>query len=185
MDNLIAAGQCQEMILVMNDGYAFLPDASEHPARGAIDLVLAKDCIPFIDQKYRTLPDRRTRAVAGLSMGGFQAQAAALHFPELFASAGLFSCYFIIKDHYDDYTELFSDARRFNELFDLFFFSTGTEESNFYEQNLRTVQHLKELGIDITYFETPGYHDWQVWRHSFRAFVTKLFRPFSSCNSFE
>lgn len=24
MDNLIAAGQCQEMILVMNDGYAFL-----------------------------------------------------------------------------------------------------------------------------------------------------------------
>jgi enterochelin esterase-like enzyme len=76
-------------------------------------------------------------------------------------------------------------ARRFNELFDLFFFSTGTEESNFYEQNLRTVQHLKELGIDITYFETPGYHDWQVWRHSFRAFVTKLFRPFSSCNSFE
>ena len=27
-----------------------------------------------------------------------------------------------------------------NELFDLFFFSTGTEESNFYEQNLRTVQ---------------------------------------------
>ena len=185
MDNLIAAGQCQEMILVMNDGYAFLPDASEHPARGAIDLVLAKDCIPFIDQKYRTLPDRRTRAVAGLSMGGFQAQAAALHFPELFASAGLFSCYFIIKDHYDDYTELFSDARTFNELFDLFFFSTGTEESNFYEQNLRTVQHLKELGINITYFETSGYHDWQVWRHSFRAFVTKLFRPFSSCNSFE
>ena len=185
MDNLIAAGQCQEMILVMNDGYAFLPDASEHPAGGAIDLVLAKDCIPFIDQKYRTLPDRRTRAVAGLSMGGFQAQAAALHFPELFASAGLFSCYFIIKDHYDDYTELFSDARTFNGLFDLFFFSTGTEESNFYEQNLRTVQHLKELGIDITYFETPGYHDWQVWRHSFRAFVTKLFRPFSSCNSFE
>ena len=185
MDNLIAAGQCQEMILVMNDGYAFLPDASEHPARGAIDLVLAKDCIPFIDQKYRTLPDRRTRAVAGLSMGGFQAQAAALHFPELFASAGLFSCYFIIKDHYDDYTELFSDARTFNGLFDLFFFSTGTEESNFYEQNLRTVQHLKELGIDITYFETSGYHDWQVWRHSFRAFVTKLFRPFSSCNSFE
>ena len=53
------------------------------------------------------------------------------------------------------------------------------------QENLRTVQHLKELGIDITYFETPGYHDWQVWRHSFRAFVTKLFRPFSSCNSFE
>ena len=50
---------------------------------------------------------------------------------------------------------------------------------------LNTVRHLKELGIDITYFETSGYHDWQVWRHSFRAFVTKLFRPFSSCNSFE
>ena len=25
------------------------------------------------------------------------------------------------------------------------------------QENLRTVQHLKELGIDITYFETPGY----------------------------
>ena len=50
---------------------------------------------------------------------------------------------------------------------------------------LQKADYLKELGIDITYFETPGYHDWQVWRHSFRAFVTKLFRPFSSCNSFE
>lgn len=179
MDNLIATGQCQEMILVMNDGYAFLPDETEHPARGCIDLVLVKDCIPFIDQKYRTLTDRRARAVAGLSMGGFQAQAAALHFPEFFASVGLFSCYFIIKDHYDDYTELFHDAKAFNNRFDLFFFSTGTEESNFYEQNLRTIQHLKEHGLDITYFETPGYHEWQVWRHSFRAFITKLFHTFS------
>ena len=167
------------MILVMNNGYAFLPDRREHPARGAIDLVLAKDCIPFIDQKYRTLTDRRARAVAGLSMGGFQAQAAALHFPDLFSSAGLFSCYFIIKDHYDDYTELFRDAKTFNSQFDLFFFSTGTKEANFYEQNLHTIQHLKEHGLDITYFETPGYHEWQVWRHSFRAFATKLFRSFS------
>ena len=152
MDNLIAAGQCREMILVMNDGYAFLPDGKEHPARGAIDLVLAKDCIPFIDQKYRTLTDRK---------------------------AGLFSCYFIVKDHYDDYTELFRDAKAFNSQFDLFFFSTGTEEANFYEQNLHTIQHLKEHGLDITYFETPGYHEWQVWRYSFHAFVTKLFRSFS------
>ena len=57
--------------------------------------------------------------------------------------------------------------------------------SNGYEHLDEDIALLKELGIDITYFETPGYHDWQVWRHSFRAFVTKLFRPFSSCNSFE
>lgn len=178
MDNLIASGKCPEMILVMNDGYAFLPDGTEHPARGCIDLVLAKDCIPFIDQKYRTITDRKARAVAGLSMGGFQAQATALHFPELFASAGLFSCYFIVQDHFDDYTDLFNNAEQFNRAFDLFFFSTGTQEANFYEANLHTVRQLQEHGLHITYFETPGYHEWQVWRYSFREFVTKLFRSF-------
>lgn len=179
MDNLIAAGQCREMILVMNNGYAFLPDGSEHPSRGCIDLVLARDCIPFIDQKYRTLTDRRARAVAGLSMGGFQAQATALHFPELFASAGLFSCYFIVRDNSDNYTELFQNTAQFNKTFDLFFFSTGTEEHNFYEENLHTIRQLQAQGVRITYFETPGYHEWQVWRHSFRAFVTKLFSVLS------
>ncbi len=39
----------------------------------ALDDVFIKDLIPMIDSTYRTLPDRDHRALAGLSMGGFQA----------------------------------------------------------------------------------------------------------------
>lgn len=175
LDNLIAEGSCREMIVVMNDGYAFRPDGSEHRSRGCIDEVITRDCIPFIDRKYRTLANRRARAVAGLSMGGFQAQSAALRFPDQFASVGLFSCYLIINDGEDDYTSLFMDSQRFNRDFDLFFFSTGDREENFYSFNLQAVEQLRQWGVNVEYFETPGYHEWQVWRHSLRAFLQKLF----------
>ena len=47
LDNLLAQGECEEMIVVMNSGYSFHPDGSAHPSRGCMDEVLTRDCIPF------------------------------------------------------------------------------------------------------------------------------------------
>ena len=175
LDNLLASGQCREMIVVMNCGYAFFPDGSGHHSRGQIGDVLVKDCIPFIDKKYRTLPHRRARAMSGLSMGGFQSQSTVFQYPEYFASVGLFSSNFIVKNEEDDYTELLSDPKAFNELFDLCFVSWGDQE-DMKASNGPLLSSLREKGFRIVSYVTPGYHEWAVWRYSAREFAKLLFR---------
>ena len=59
-----------EMIIVMNTGYAFREDGTSHGALSSFGEELVIDCIPYIDTMYRTMADREHRAMAGLSMGG-------------------------------------------------------------------------------------------------------------------
>ncbi|OJU95616.1 MAG: hypothetical protein BGO23_08360 [Solirubrobacterales bacterium 67-14] len=47
--------------------------------------------VPFIDHRFRTIADRRGRAIAGLSMGGGGAMIYAAHRPDLFTAAASFS----------------------------------------------------------------------------------------------
>jgi S-formylglutathione hydrolase FrmB len=49
------------------------------------------ELIPWVDDHLRTIPARRGRAVAGLSMGGFGAFSYAARHPDLFAAAASFS----------------------------------------------------------------------------------------------
>ncbi|HZQ86363.1 MAG TPA: alpha/beta hydrolase family protein [Acidimicrobiales bacterium] len=50
-----------------------------------------RELMPWVDATYRTIADRRGRAVAGLSMGGFGAMSYAARHPDLFVAAGSFS----------------------------------------------------------------------------------------------
>ena len=47
--------------------------------------------IPWVDQNLRTIPDRRGRAVAGLSQGGYGSAEMAARHPDLFCSLATFS----------------------------------------------------------------------------------------------
>src|ERR1700761_5644677 len=87
LDNLLAAGTCKPMIVVMAYGYAAragqpFPDFMSKPfgspemLKGMQDMAstfeddVTKALVPFIDSNFRTLSDRDHRAMAGLSMGG-------------------------------------------------------------------------------------------------------------------
>ena len=107
MDSLVAAGG-PEMIVVMPDGddgwyttwnsLVTLDSCRKSaPARESAatycvpwqhyDDYIARDVVQFADRTYRTLADRRHRAIAGLSMGGYGAMALALEYPDVFAAA--------------------------------------------------------------------------------------------------
>lgn len=49
------------------------------------------ELIPFVDATWRTRADRESRAIAGLSMGGFGTMSYAARHPHLFSTAGSFS----------------------------------------------------------------------------------------------
>lgn len=57
-----------------------------------------KQLLPWIDANFRTLGTRESRAIAGLSMGGFGALSMAGRFPQLFGHVGSFSSATDIQD---------------------------------------------------------------------------------------
>ena len=55
------------------------------------DTYIAHDLVARVDSVYRTIPDRRHRAVAGFSMGGYGAVYLPLKYPDIFAAGASFS----------------------------------------------------------------------------------------------
>lgn len=175
-DNLLAEGKIEEMIIVMNDGYAFHPDGSGNPAMGDLDEVLVQDCIPFIDQKFRTIPDRHHRAMAGLSMGAMQSNMGVFRNLDWFANAGMFSGGFRLTGDNYDLREVFEDPVKFNELFDVCFIASGEQEQPMCDELREMIRKQNELGVHTYFYSCPGYHEWDTWRNAARHFMELLFR---------
>jgi len=177
LDNLLAQGKCEEMLVVMNSGYAFKPDgSSDNLMIGSFDEFMVSDAVPFIDGKYRTLAGRAHRALAGLSMGGIQANVTVMKYPETFASLGIFSGGFVYRGEGYDLTALFGDPKKYNETFRLLFVSAGQQEQPMCAELEAELKALCEKGIRNVFYSCPGYHEWDVWRYAAREFLQLLFK---------
>ena len=177
LDNLIAKGEAEEMIVVCNNGYVFKQLENGNFIEGRLDNVIIKDCIPYIDKKYRTIPERRKRAAAGLSMGGGHARRLGFGHPDVFANAGLFSsgeCFPIVTEDMD-FSDLFSDQKKFNELMDVVYVTCGESDPR-YDKTCSDLKPLQQKGFNIEFKGYQGQHEWNVWRYSAKDFVKKLFK---------
>lgn len=144
---------------------------------------IAKDLISEIDAKYRTIRERRARAVAGLSMGGYGAVKLALKYPDLFAFAGSLSGAFNAAQNLDDLRpefrakllEVFGKARNHartdNDVFLLlntahdytyFYVACGTADF-FLDTNRALAAQLSSQKVSYEYHETAGGHTWKYW----------------------
>jgi len=195
-DNLTASSECEEMIIVASSFAApkELDDGTFLDA-GFPD-IMCNEIVPYIDSKYRTIPDRRSRAMAGLSAGGSMARQIAHGHPDFFANLGQFSCgggfsvggittvqggFLMLPNgklmssdgpHYD---ELFSTPEHYNSTMDVTFITCGTDDP----RHAYTEPQVKELidkGYNFEYACYPGYHEWDVWRYSARDFMKRLFK---------
>lgn len=105
MDNMIAEGKCRPMIVVMPNGNAELDAApGESPymeavpqaknlqsMMGMVEKAFPQEVVPFIEKNFRTIADKRHRAIAGLSLGGLHTLFISANNPEMFGYVGLFS----------------------------------------------------------------------------------------------
>ncbi len=188
MDNLIAERKALPMLVVMEKGYATRAGEVPAPNPGrtfsAFEDVLTKDLIPYIDATYRTIPNRDQRALAGLSMGGFQAYSIGLNHPELFSSIGGFSgagggfggTPFDPKTAYNG---VMADPDAFNRRMGILFLSIGTAEGQRIQDSVRGFHSaISKAGIRSVLYESPGTdHEWLTWRRSLREFAPLLFKP--------
>ena len=179
MDNLLASGKVKPMIIVMDNGYA-AKAGSENPERpngrnNAFESLVINELIPMIDNSYRTINNPDSRAIAGLSMGAGQALSIGLTHPEMFHWVGAFSGGGRRLDPATSYNGVFSDPKKFNKTYHLLWLGCG-QADNGYESVKTFHESLDENGIKNTWYESPGSHEWQVWRHHIYAYSQMLFR---------
>jgi pimeloyl-ACP methyl ester carboxylesterase len=92
-ETLIADGKMQEAIIVMPDCMTRYGGSQyvDSPATGSYETYLIDEVIPFIDSTLSTLPQRKHRAIAGKSSGGFGALRLAMRHPDQFAAVACHS----------------------------------------------------------------------------------------------
>ena len=180
MDNLIAEGECEPMIIVCEHAVATLAGA---PAAGGFNLfnfdafekVTVEETVPTIDARFRTLTDRDHRAICGLSLGGFQAYTIGLDHPELFGWIGGFSGSGRGPGDRRD-SEMYPTS--INDQYHLLYISIGTDEpAGMYQGIYDLHRALDSLGVNHVYYESPGTgHEWLTWRRSLHQFAPMLFK---------
>ncbi|MBE6935733.1 MAG: hypothetical protein E7458_04435 [Ruminococcaceae bacterium] len=183
LDNLIAEGKCRPFIIVCNCTDAFAPTDDPDVFRNLEYCdVLAKDCVPFIDSKYRTIADRDARAVAGLSYGVVHSFLSAFRYPELFSALGCFSGHVMEKspdgEYFGrkyDFSEIFDDRERFNAQLHLMFHGGGDNEGFGSRPGMDNYKIRAANGYHVTHALYPGYHEWDVWRKCLRDFAAQVF----------
>ena len=177
IDNLLAEKKCTEMIVVMNCLYCVNNEKEEEFLSGDFDTMLIKDCIPFIEKKFRVSAGAGNRAMAGLSMGSYQTTMTTMRHLGYFPYIGIFSGTLERRWYCDfDYYKNFEDPQAFNEKVKLFFFGYGEQEERIVNGLKNDLERFGETGIKYTVFTCPGYHEWTVWRKCLECFAGLIFK---------
>jgi hypothetical protein len=85
-DAVFATGQAPPAIVVFVDAWTSYGGSQyvDSPGTGRYHSYLCEEVVPWVDERYRTLPDRAHRAIAGKSSGGFGAMITPMLRPDLF-----------------------------------------------------------------------------------------------------
>ena len=158
---------------------------------------IIKELIPSIDKKYRTIDRRDSRAIAGLSMGGYGAFKFGLKYPDMFVVAGSFSGVIgaakitekeipgaIGKSIDAIFGPAGSEVRKSNDPFEIvqratpekikafpfLYLDCGTEDFLF-QNNRDFVQLLLEKKVPHEFRQLPGAHNWEYWNKQVHEFL--------------
>ena len=181
LDNLIAQGRAAPMIVVMPLGYGDLTFVTggfgqwndESKIGHNLQLfssALLTEILPQVESGYRVSAKREDRAIAGLSMGGGQSLVIGLNHPGVFDWIGGFSSA-VVYEHFDG---LFPDMDP-KAPPKLLWIACGVDD-DLIAPNRKFEEWLRTKGMQPVTVETPGIHNWPVWRDNLIHFAPLLFR---------
>ena len=194
LDNLIAQGKAEPMLVVMTNGNISQEASPGETSEGfrVPTMMLPKtmegsfetafpDVIQFIENTYRVKKDKAHRAIAGLSMGGFHSLFISINNPDMFDYIGLFSAAVDKRqESAEGHPEVY--ANRNAKIDNLFgknpkLFWIGIGKTDFlYKNNSDLRAYLDSKSYKYTYLETEGGHIWRNWRIYLSEFTPLLFK---------
>ena len=199
LDNLIASGKAKPMIVVMPNGNAncdaapgewdkgmYKPSFMGHNASKPVASTEEsfKDIVNYVDKNYRTLANKKNRAICGLSMGGGHSFGISKLYPDLFNYVGLFSAAVSLNargfDGLGDRNQAVAPEveEQLKTLFQkkpaLYWIGIGKEDF-LYRNNKQLRDYLDSKGYPYEYVETDGGHIWRNWRIYLTQFAQRLF----------
>ena len=179
LDNLIADGKAEPMIVVMpygNMGTTPMPTSLAATKMYATFAQELTECImPYVEISFRTVNDRDHRAIAGFSRGGGQSLFSALSHPELFAWLASYSAYLTPEMMDTCFPQYAKDPSLINDQFKLVWYGVGSEDF-LYKQVVENRRYLDEKGIRHEDMNTDGGHTWMNARAYLNATLQKFFK---------
>lgn len=194
LDNLIAQGKAEPMIVVMTNGNISEEACPGETSNGFLvpTMMLPKtmegsfetafpDVVKFVEKTYRVKADKAHRAIAGLSMGGFHSLFISINNPDMFGYIGLFSAAVDQQqNNQGGFPNIYADRnakidRLFSKKPNLFWIGIG--KTDFLIKNNNDLRaYLDSKHHKYTYLETDGGHIWRNWRIYLSEFVPLLFK---------
>ncbi len=185
LDNLLADGKIQPMIVVMPNGRAQKNDRAEGnvfataPAFAAFEGDLLKDVIPAIEARYSVCANRENRALAGLSMGGGQALNFGLGHLDVFAWVGGFSS----APNTKPAAELVPDPAAARDKLRLLWLACGNQDGLIrISQGIH--QYLKENNVPHIWHVDSHGHDGTEWAKNLYLFAQHIFKTPTAAGKF-
>lgn len=184
LDNLLAEGRIEPMVVVFPNGNATAGDADD--ARGGFGVGgerfggwgtpfendLLKDIIPYIESHYSVIADREHRAVTGLSMGGGQALNFGLGNLDVFAWVGGFSS----APNTNAPEELVPEPSEATKQLKLLYVSCGNKDGLIrISQGVHA--YLKENNVPHIWHVDDHAHDFDHWKKGLYNFSQLVFEP--------
>ncbi len=190
LDNLIAKGEAKPMIVVFTNGNISQEAAPGENSTGYIHPTMQlpqtmegtfetsfPEIVKFIDSNFRTIAKKQSRAICGLSMGGFHTLYISLNYPDMFNYSGMFSAAIGVND--PNISPMYLD---FDKKLETYFSKkpallwVGCGNTDFLIQaNRDFITKLNGAGYPHEYYENEGGHIWRNWRIYLTEFVPKLF----------
>jgi enterochelin esterase family protein len=180
LDNLLAAGKVEPMIVVMPLGYGdptilhFKGDPFAEPRVIARNYelytkALLREVMPQVEHDYLIQLGPKNTAIAGLSMGGAESLYTGLQYPDKFGYVVALSAAPVGFD--SPANPLQWRAQR-----ELLWLACGTQDRQVGQANRALDAYLKQQGINATFKWMDGQHTWLVWRENLVEFAPLLFR---------
>ncbi len=167
LDNLIADSKARPMIVVMPNTSGVVSGTPAKPGEDdACTREYLQDIIPYVDSHYRTIPNRESRAVAGLSMGGFVTLNTGFSHLETFGELYVFSSGYwpnMLPEFEENFAEILNDPA-INERFHVPIYFAAGETDIAMVNSMKTEAIFSSHGIRHYSVLSSHGHEWLNWR---------------------
>lgn len=200
-DRAIANEEAVPMIIVMPDAWDTWY-INQYDGKVPYEDMFFEELIPYMEKTYRIRSDKESRAIAGLSMGGYGSFLYSLHHPDMFCacaplSAAVFDDTVMearkARSHKDLFNRLFGPGDEHwkqnnvlkilsdwdqNNLPKIRYYIDCGDDDGLLDGNMQVHQIMRQKGIRHEFRVRDGGHSWIYWRTALpevRSLSARLF----------